>query len=160
MRWCTFCNKTSLTLSTCIIQTILKSIIQSLVPKFIRLGCEKFIITKEWFGQFVKQYMCWTYHGATTIARKLPPDSLAQIAPWFIRLLILRRHIPFHQFLLWTTIKLKSILSLMVMRNVQILSLEDKNKFTMVVSFIVAWDLLPLQIMFIGTISRLLPSNN
>jgi hypothetical protein len=38
------------------------------------------------------------------------------------------------------------------------LSLEDKNKFTMVVSFSVAWDLLPLQIMFIGTTSKTLPS--
>ncbi len=46
----------------------------------------------------------------------------------------------------------------MVTRNVQMLSLEDKNKFTMVVSFSVAWDLLPLQIMFIGTTSKTLPS--
>ncbi len=40
------------------------------------------------------------------------------------------------------------------------LNLEDKNKFTMVVSFGVAWDPLPLQIMFIGTTSITLPSNN
>jgi len=139
-------QQTSLALSTCIIQTILKSMIPSFVPKFIRLGCGRFILIRKWFEQFVKQYMCWTYHVAATIASKLPPNKLAQTAPWFIRLLIWWMHIPFHQLLLWTTIKLESILSLMVMRNVQMLSLEDKNKFTMVVSFSVAWDLLPLQI--------------
>ncbi len=48
----------------------------------------------------------------------------------------------------------------MVMRNVQMLSLEGKKKFTKVVSFNVAWDLLRLQIMFIGTTSKTLPSNN
>jgi hypothetical protein len=66
------------TLSTNIVQPIFKGMIQSIAPKLIRLGCERFTITRKWFRQFMKQYMCWTYCVATTVTSKLPPNWLAQ----------------------------------------------------------------------------------
>jgi hypothetical protein len=35
-------------------------------------------VTRKWSKKFIKQYMCWTYRVATTIASKLPPNWLAQ----------------------------------------------------------------------------------
>jgi hypothetical protein len=61
-----------------IVQPILKGMIQSITIEFIKPRCGKFIITRKWFKQFMKQYMCWTYHVATTITSKLPLDWFAQ----------------------------------------------------------------------------------
>jgi len=55
-----------------------QSMIQSITLEFIRPRCGGFIITRKWFKQFMKQYMCWTYHVATTITSKLPLDWFAQ----------------------------------------------------------------------------------
>jgi hypothetical protein len=65
-------------LSTSIAQPILKGMIQSIIPKLIRPRRGRFTITRKWFKQFMKQYMCWTYRVATTIISKLPPNWLAQ----------------------------------------------------------------------------------
>jgi len=61
-------------LSISIVQPILKGMIQSITLEFIRPRCGGFIVTRKWFKQFMKQYMSWTYHVATTITSKLPPN--------------------------------------------------------------------------------------
>ncbi len=61
-------------LSTGMVQPILKGMIQFIAPKLIRPKCGRFIVIKEWFRQFMKQYMCWTYCVVTIVISKLPPN--------------------------------------------------------------------------------------
>lgn len=51
-------------LLTSIVQPIFKGMIQSIVSKFI--------VTRKWSRQFMKQYVCWTYCVATIVTSKLP----------------------------------------------------------------------------------------
>ncbi len=65
-------------LSTGIVQPIFKGMMQSITHELIRPRHGGFTITREWFKQFMKQYMCWIYCVATIVTSKLPPDWLAQ----------------------------------------------------------------------------------
>jgi hypothetical protein len=59
-------------------QPLSTGMMQSITHELIRPKRGGFTITREWFRQFMKQYMCWTYCVANTITSKFPPNWLAQ----------------------------------------------------------------------------------
>jgi hypothetical protein len=61
-------------LSTSVVQPILTSMIESFSPKILCNGHGGFVVTREWTRHFLKHYMNWSFHMATTIVNKMPTN--------------------------------------------------------------------------------------
>jgi hypothetical protein len=57
-----------------VVQPIFKSMIQSFAFEIICNGHGGFVVTREWNRQFLKHYMNWSFHMATTTTSKMPID--------------------------------------------------------------------------------------
>jgi hypothetical protein len=58
-------------LLTSVIQPILRSMIESLALENLCNGHGGFVVTREWIRQFLKHYLNWFFHMATTTASKM-----------------------------------------------------------------------------------------
>ncbi len=105
------------TLSTSIVQPILKSMIQSIVLKLIKPRCGRFIITREWSKQFMKQMLDLLCDNHST--SKFPPYWLAQSCTMVYRVVYLMKNTTFRLHLLCKMIILDSILCLKVVRKLE-----------------------------------------